>query len=43
MREADLDHAADLALKNPHPNPRPLERAAIRALLQDGYERMRPD
>lgn len=43
MREADLDRAADLALKNPYPNPRPLERAAIRALLQNAYDGARPD
>jgi len=42
MREADLDRAADLALKNPYPNPRPLERAAIRALLQSAYDGSRP-
>jgi len=38
-----LDHAADLAVLNQYPNPRPLERAAIRDLLQRAYEGTRPD
>ena len=38
-----LDRAADLAVQTPYPNPRPLERAAIRELLQRAYEGMRPD
>ena len=42
MRAEDLDRAADLALQNPYPNPRPLERGAIRALLQDAFEGVRP-
>jgi maleylacetate reductase len=42
MRAEDLDRAADLALQNPYPNPRPLERAAIRALLQRAFEGVRP-
>ncbi len=33
-----LDRAADLAVANPYPNPRPLERAALRALLQRAYD-----
>ena len=37
-----LDHAADLAVQNPYPNPRPLERAAIRELLQRAYDGARP-
>jgi maleylacetate reductase len=32
-----LDRAADLAVAAPYPNPRPLERVAIRALLDDAY------
>jgi len=32
MRADNLDRAADLAVQNQYPNPRPLERAAIRAL-----------
>jgi alcohol dehydrogenase class IV len=42
MREADLDRACDLALQTPYPNPRALERAALRQLLQDAYEGRRP-
>jgi maleylacetate reductase len=32
-----LDRAADLAVANPYWNPRPLERSAIRALLERAY------
>lgn len=39
----DLDHAADLAVSNAYPNPRPLEKQAIRQLLQQAYEGIRPD
>lgn len=38
LSEAGLDRAADLAVANPYPNPRPLERAALRALLQRAWE-----
>ncbi len=34
LAESDLDHAADLAVQNPYWNPRPVERVAIRDLLQ---------
>ncbi|CAG4913080.1 maleylacetate reductase [Paraburkholderia saeva] len=37
-----LDRAADLAAQTPYPNPRPLERGAIRALLQRAYEGAAP-
>lgn len=37
MPKAGLDKAADLALANPYWNPRPLERSAIRALLDDAW------
>jgi len=37
-----LDRAAELALRNPYYNPRPLEPAAIRQLLQDAWEGRRP-
>ena len=37
-----LDRAADLAVQTPYPNPRPLERAAIRALLQRAFDGERP-
>ena len=33
-----LDRAADLAVQTPYPNPRPLERAALRALLQRAFD-----
>jgi maleylacetate reductase len=42
MKESDLDRAADLATAKPYPNPRPLERAAIRALLEDAFRGVRP-
>jgi len=38
-----LDQAADLAVQNQYPNPRPLERAAIRVLLQRAFDGTRPD
>jgi maleylacetate reductase len=43
MREGDLDRAAELAVKNEYPNPRPLDRAAIRALLQRAFDGRRPE
>ena len=33
-----LDRVADLAVQTPYPNPRPLERAALRALLQRAFD-----
>ncbi|VWD37928.1 iron-containing alcohol dehydrogenase [Burkholderia lata] len=42
MPEAGLDEAADLACRNPYANPRPIERAAIRALLQHAWEGRAP-
>lgn len=42
MKAQDLDRACDIALQNQYPNPRPLERAAIRQLLQDAFEGKRP-
>jgi len=42
MQAADLDRACDIALQTQYPNPRPLERAALRQLLQDAYEGVRP-
>ena len=42
MREQDLERACEIALQNQYPNPRPLERAAIRQLLQDAFEGKRP-
>ena len=43
LAEADLDKAADIAVKNPYWNPRPIEREAIRALLQNAFEGSRPE
>ena len=43
MRREDLDRAADLAAQNPYPNPRPIERRAIRALLDDAFNGSRPE
>ena len=37
-----LDRAADLAVQNQYPNPRPLERNAIRELLEHAYHGQRP-
>jgi maleylacetate reductase len=42
MKAQDLDKACDIAMSNQYPNPRPLERGAIRALLQDAFEGVRP-
>ncbi|GAB3648417.1 maleylacetate reductase [Ramlibacter alkalitolerans] len=43
MQAQDLDRACGIALQNQYPNPRPLEKAAIRQLLQDAFEGRRPD
>ena len=42
MKESALDEAAQLAIRNPYFNPRPVERVAIRQLLQDAWEGNRP-
>jgi maleylacetate reductase len=42
MKASDLDKACEIALQNQYPNPRLLEKAAIRQLLQDAYEGARP-
>lgn len=42
MKEADLDKACDLAMQNQYPNPEPLERQALRQLLQNAFEGVRP-
>jgi maleylacetate reductase len=42
LTEADLDKATDIALSNPYWNPRPIERVAIRELLQNAFEGNRP-
>jgi hypothetical protein len=38
MQESDLERAADFACADPYWNPRPVERAAIRAMLQNAFE-----
>jgi maleylacetate reductase len=42
MRESDLDEAAAVAVASPYWNPRPVERDAIRAMLDDAYNGRRP-
>ena len=42
LRAQDLDKACDIAMQNQYPNPRPLERDAIRRLLQDAFDGVRP-
>jgi maleylacetate reductase len=42
MSESDLDKAADVAASAPYWNPRPVDRKAIRALLDDAYHGRRP-
>ncbi|HSW19847.1 MAG TPA: maleylacetate reductase [Ramlibacter sp.] len=42
FREADLDRVCDQAMENQYPNPRALERGALRRLLQDAFEGNRP-
>ena len=42
MPESGLDRAADMAVASPYPNPRPLERAALRALLQRAFDGAAP-
>jgi alcohol dehydrogenase class IV len=42
MKREGLALAADLAVKTPSYNPRPLEREAIRALLEDAFSGQAP-
>jgi maleylacetate reductase len=42
LKESALDEAAQFAAQNPYFNPRPVERAAIRQLLQEAWEGNRP-
>ncbi|MNZ68050.1 Maleylacetate reductase [compost metagenome] len=37
-----LERAADLAVSAPYPNPRPLDREALRALLQRAFDGAEP-
>jgi maleylacetate reductase len=43
LTEADLDRAAAIATENPYWNPRPIDQASIRTLLQQAWEGVRPD
>jgi alcohol dehydrogenase class IV len=43
MKAADLDRAADLATQAPYPNPAPVERGAVRALLEAAFTGRRPE
>lgn len=42
MLASDLDKAADIATKNPYYNPRPIDRAAVRELLEKAFWGTRP-
>jgi len=42
MKEDGLDRAADLAVRNPYYNPRPVTREGVRALLDDAFHGRRP-
>jgi alcohol dehydrogenase class IV len=42
MSESDLDRAAEIASSAPYWNPRPVNRDAVRALLDDAYYGRRP-
>jgi alcohol dehydrogenase class IV len=37
MKESDIDHAAEVALSMQYPNPRPIEKEAIRELLRRAW------
>ncbi|QFY63013.1 maleylacetate reductase (plasmid) [Rhizobium grahamii] len=42
LTEADLDRASAIAVENPYWNPQPIDRQAIRQLLQNAWEGRRP-
>ncbi|BCQ29373.1 iron-containing alcohol dehydrogenase (plasmid) [Caballeronia sp. NK8] len=42
MKESDIDIAVDVAMKSPYWNPRAVERAPLRALIEAAYEGRRP-
>ena len=42
LAERDLDRAAELATQSPYDNPRPVERASVRALLGDAFHDREP-
>ncbi|GAA6023611.1 hypothetical protein JCM11491_006055 [Sporobolomyces phaffii] len=43
FREQDLDKCAEIAVRNPYPNPAPLEKARILKLLTDAFHGVRPE
>ncbi|KAG6834274.1 hypothetical protein H0H93_010735, partial [Arthromyces matolae] len=43
MKEEDLEKAAEIAVKNPYPNPAPLEKERILKLLRDAWAGNRPE
>jgi maleylacetate reductase len=43
MPENGLDRAAELATEKPYGNPRPVDRAGIRALLDNAFYGRRPE
>ena len=42
LNEADLDYACEMAMSNPYWNPRPVEAAPLRELLQRAWQGSRP-
>ena len=42
LKESDLDRAAELVVAEPYPNPRPVTREGVRALLDDAFHGRRP-
>jgi maleylacetate reductase len=42
LRASDLDRAAESAIQSPYPNPRAVEKTAVRALLDDAFFGRRP-
>ncbi|KAG6845135.1 hypothetical protein H0H87_000371 [Tephrocybe sp. NHM501043] len=43
MREEDLEKAAEIAVKNPYPNPAPLEKDKLLKLLRNAWAGVRPE
>jgi maleylacetate reductase len=42
LREQDLDQAAEIAIRSPYYNPRPVSRDGVRVLLEDAFHGRRP-
>jgi alcohol dehydrogenase class IV len=40
--EKNMDKACEIAFQNQYPNPRPIERGALRQLLQNAWRGVRP-